>query len=113
MLIYTSSLTIGNCTCCSDCDDGAVRAAAALGVLLFLETVLVGVVIGLIIWKRITVAKYLYNLQLPKMREIPQVVIRKFRPSSSTPPPELAIHIHMMLYYNSTNLSIHNYISFS
>jgi hypothetical protein len=79
------------CTLRENLCQAAEGGVAAVTVLLVLENVLVGIVIGLIIWKRITVAKYLYNLQLPKMREIPQMVIRKFRPSSSTPPPELAI----------------------
>ena len=78
--------------------------AAAFLVPILLETGLIIVAIGLVIWKRITVAKFLYNLQLPKLREIPRLVIRKFRPSSSTPPPELAIAIHVLyllrIYHN-------------
>ena len=55
---------------------------------LILEFLLIGVAIGLVVWKRIKVAEFLYNLQLPKLTELPQLLRQKWRPSS--PPPELA-----------------------
>ena len=78
--------------CCND--DEVIVGVTVFFVPLFVEVVLLGIIIGLIIWKRIAVAKFLYNLQVPKMRDIPQMVIQKFRPSSSTPPPELAVATH-------------------
>jgi hypothetical protein len=85
----------GCCECCSV----TLVTAGMLGFFLplIVEAILLGIVIGVIIWKRIAVAKFLYNLQVPKMRDIPQIVIQKFRPSSSTPPPELAVHILNLL----------------
>ena len=65
-------------------------AAAIMTPLLF-EILLIGVAIGLVIWKRIKVAEFLYNLQLPKLTELPQLLREKWRPSS--PPPELAAHL--------------------
>ena len=64
--------------------------AAAIVVPLVLEIVIIGVVIGVVLWKRIKVAEFLYNLQLPKLTDLPQMVIRRWRPASS-PPPELAV----------------------
>ena len=63
--------------------------AAAVVVPLVLELLLMGVAIGLVVWKRIKVAEFLYNLQLPKLTELPQLLRQKWRPSS--PPPELAV----------------------
>ena len=69
-----------------------LAAAAAILVPLLIEAVLILVLIGLVLWKRIKVAKFLYNLQLPKLTDLPQAVIRWWRPASSPPPDsELAV----------------------
>ena len=52
------------------------------------ELILLGVAIGLILWKRIKVAEFLYNVQLPKLTELPRFILRRWRPPT-TPPPEL------------------------
>ena len=82
---------VGNCS-----TDYAVPLAIFIP--LIVEAVIICIIIRIIIWKRITVAKFLLNLQLPSLREMPQLVIRKFRGSSdATPPPELAMFVNVIL----------------
>ena len=96
LIDWSFSSTLINFTKVDNCN--AYGVPLAIFIPLIVEAVIICIIIRIIIWKRITVAKFLLNLQLPSLREVPQLVIRKFRGSSdATPPPELAMFVTIIL----------------